>query len=42
MTPSGAARRRQDERMLDHLSIRCAEVRDPDGNNVEAVSHSPE
>ncbi|MET9022512.1 hypothetical protein ABZV93_21280 [Actinopolymorpha sp. NPDC004070] len=40
--------------MLDHLSIQCADVpagaafydaafvREPDGNNVEAVCHAPE
>jgi hypothetical protein len=32
--------------VLDHLSIQCtdlsASVRDPDGNNVEAVCHRPE
>jgi hypothetical protein len=36
--------------MLDHLSIQCSDienyygafVRDPDGNNVEAVCHAPE
>jgi len=28
--------------VLDHVSIQCAFVRDPDGNNVEAVSHTPE
>jgi hypothetical protein len=35
--------------MLDHLGIQCSDmaasasfVRDPDGNNVEAVCHAPE
>jgi hypothetical protein len=32
--------------MLDHLSIQCVDhgafVRDPEGNNVEAVCHVPE
>jgi catechol 2,3-dioxygenase-like lactoylglutathione lyase family enzyme len=35
--------------VLDHISIQCTDttassafVRDPDGNNVEAVCHAPE